>query len=72
MIAALEQPRQAKLFGVRRQITFEEAAAHYVQTHQEKVSLAEDVYHLKRVMPYIGHLALDQVHNGTLTRTRRR
>ncbi len=66
LIAALEQRRQAKLFGVRRQITFEEAAAYYVQTHQEKVSLEEDVYHLKRVMPHIRHLALDQVHNGTL------
>lgn len=66
LIAALEQRRQTRLFGVRRQATFEEAAAYYVKTHPEKVSLEDDVYHLKRVMPYVGHLALDQVHNGTL------
>lgn len=66
LIAALHQRRQARLFGVRRKVTFEEAAAYYLKTHQDKVSLEEDIYHLERVMPYLGHLALDQVHNGTL------
>ncbi|MHB8347998.1 MAG: tyrosine-type recombinase/integrase [Acidiferrobacterales bacterium] len=66
LIAELDKRRQAKLFGVRRKVTFEEAAAYYLEIHQEKVSLEEDIYHLKRVMPYIGHLVLNQVHNGTL------
>ncbi len=66
LIAELDKRRQAMLFGVRRKVTFEEAAAYYLKTHQEKISLEDDIYHLERVMPYIGHLALDQVHNGTL------
>lgn len=66
LVAQLERRRQAVLFGVRPTVTFEQAATYYVQIHQEKVSLENDIYHLKRVMPFIGHLALDQVHNGTL------
>lgn len=66
LIAELDQRRQARLFGVRRKVTFEEAATYYLKTHQDKVSLEDDIYHLERVMPYIGHLALDQVHNGAL------
>lgn len=66
LIAELDKRRQARLFGVRPKVTFEEAAAYYLALRQEKVSLDDEIYHLKRVMPHIGHLALDQVHNGTL------
>jgi len=66
LIRELEQLRQAKLFGVRRKQTFDEAAAKYLLDHQDKVSIETDVYLLKRLMPFIGKLTLDQVHDGTL------
>lgn len=46
--------------------TFDEAAAHYVSKHEEKLSLELDVYLLKLVVPFIGKLPLDQVDNETL------
>lgn len=66
LIRELDQRRQAKLFGVRRTWTFDEAAAKYLVDHQDKVSLENDIYLLETLMPYIGKLTLDQIHDGTL------
>lgn len=52
--------------GQRVQRTFEEAAVHYLQMFSDKASLESEVYHLKAVMPFIGTMDLEQVHNGTL------
>src|SRR6266404_4821733 len=46
--------------------TFDEAAAHYVAKHEEKLSLELDIYLLGLAVPFIGKLALDQVDNETL------
>jgi integrase len=54
------------LFGIRPKRTFDEAAAKYLVDHQQKVSLPQDIYLLERVMPFIGKLTLDQIHDGTL------
>ena len=66
LIWQLEQHRQKHLFGVRIKRTFDEAAAKYLIDHQDKVSLATDIYSLERLMPHIGKLTLDQIHDGTL------
>jgi integrase len=66
LIHQLEQVRQAHLFGIRAKRTFDEAAAKYLLDHQNKVSIASDIYHLERLMPFIGQLTLDQIHDGTL------
>lgn len=66
LILRLEQLRQNHLFGVRQKRTFDEAAAKYLLDHQEKVSLATDIYSLERLMPHIGKLTLDQIHDETL------
>jgi integrase len=66
LIRELDQRRQAKLFGVRRKWTFDEASAKYVLDHQDKVSLETDIYMLEALMPFIGKLALDRIHDGTL------
>lgn len=66
LIFQLEQLRQLHLFGVRPKRTFDEAAARYLLDHQEKVSLQQDIYQLERLMPFIGKLTLDQIHDGTL------
>ena len=66
LIFQLEGLRQIHLFGIRPRKTFDEAAAKYLIDHQEKVSLPQDIYLLERLVPFIGKLTLDQIHDGTL------
>lgn len=66
LIRQLEILRQVNLFGARRERTFNEAAAKYVLEHQAKVSLQTDIYMLQSVMPFIGNLTLDKIHDATL------
>jgi len=66
LIRQLEILRQANLFGVRKMRTFNEAAARYLVEHQNKVSLQTDIYMLESVMPFIGNLTLDKIHDATI------
>ena len=66
LIRQLEILRQVNLFGARRVRTFNEAAAKYLIDHKVKVSLQTDIYLLESVMPFIGDLALDNIHDATL------
>ena len=45
--------------------TFIAAATHYLNT-EEKKSLDRDAECLERIMPFIGHLPLEKIHQGTL------
>lgn len=62
----MEETRQAQVYGVRPTRTFEQAAAKYVLENQHKRSLDDDICRLKGLLPWIGHVALDKVHMGTL------
>ena len=62
----IENLRQAKIYGVRPERCFEEAAIKFVKENQHKRSLNRDVCLLKQLMPFIGHLPLHRVHRGTL------
>lgn len=62
----LEDCRQAAVFGVRRKRSFEEAATKYLEDNMHKRSIADDASHLRQLMPFIGQLPLDQVHDETL------
>jgi integrase len=66
LIRQLEILRQVNLFGARRERSFNEAAAKYVIDNQAKVSLQTDIYMLQSIMPFIGDLALDKIHDATL------
>ena len=66
LIRQLEILRQITLFGARRERTFNEASAKYVLDHAAKVSLQTDIYMLQSIMPFIGHLTLDNIHDATL------
>lgn len=66
LILQLEQLRQQHFFGVRQKRTFDAAAAKYLLDHQEKVSLKNDIYLLDTLVPLIGKLTLDQIHDQTL------
>lgn len=62
----VEETRQAQVFGVRPKRTFEEAAAKFVLENSHKRSLSSDIGRLKLLMPWIGDIAIDQIHTGTL------
>lgn len=66
LIAELAALREVVVHGARAARTFDAAAAHYVSTHQDKVSLDTEISLLKTVMPFIGTLELPQVHDGSL------
>lgn len=66
LVEQMDRIRLTKLHGQRGTRLFEEAAAHYLELYQDKPSIVSEIYHLKAVMPFIGKLKLDQVHNGTL------
>lgn len=66
LIRQLGNKRAVVIHGERAVRTFDNAAAHYLQTNQDKLSLATEAYLLINVMPYIGPLELHQVHDSTL------
>ncbi len=67
LIKQLGDKREVVLHGARTVRTFEQAAAHYVLTHQDKVSLTTEIILLQSTMQHIGQLTLAQVHDGTLS-----
>ena len=64
----LEEIRLAEVYGIRPTRTFEQAAVKYIKDYQSKRSIERDVIALKIVMPYIGKLPLDRVHNDALVK----
>jgi len=52
--------------GKRPERLSSEAAAHYLLKFPDKASIVSETYHLKSVMPTIGHLPINQVHDGSL------
>ena len=62
----VEEIRQQAIYGVRPKRTFRQAATEHLNTCEDKASIAEETMHLQLLDPYIGDLALDQVHMGTL------
>lgn len=62
----LNEVRKAKQFGVRPTRTFREAATFYLESNGHKRSLGRDAQDLRSLDPFIGDLALPQVHMGTL------
>ena len=61
-----EEFRQAEIYGVRPQRTFEQAAAKFVLENRHKRSISSDIGRLKLLMPWIGAIPLNKIHKGTL------
>jgi hypothetical protein len=66
LIRQLDGLRTVALHGARPKRTFDQAAAHYLLTYPDKVTIETETYLLQSVMPTIGHLPLHQVHDGAL------
>jgi integrase len=62
----LEEIRQATVFGVRPERTFEQAALEYVKAKAYKKSIRKEAERLNQVQPWIGHLPLQKLHMGVL------
>lgn len=60
----IEERRALGLNGKAPSRTFEEAAAKHVSDNVNKVSLDLDIYLLKLLLPYLGHLELEQIHQS--------
>jgi len=66
LIKHLGELRETVLHGLPTAYTFDQAAAHYINLHEQKASLETEIFMLKSVMPHIGRLELHQVHDATL------
>ena len=66
LIKRLEELRAVVIHGERAPRRFDEVAAHYLLEFQDKPSLVTETYLLQGLMPTIGHLIINQVHDGTL------
>jgi integrase len=64
--SAVQRITEETTKGCQVSHTFDEAAAEYLSKNADKASLVSDVYHLKPVMPFIGHMQLSEIHNGSL------
>lgn len=62
----IEESRQAEIYGVRPDRSFEQAAAKYVIENQHKKSLHNDISRLKMLLPWIGDLPINRVHLGAM------
>ena len=54
------------MFGERPQRTFKEAATRYLKENLNKRSINDELMHINQLNPFIGNLALEQIHVGTL------
>ncbi len=65
----LPEIRLAREKGTRPRVTFREAAAKYLKDEAPKLASSEDLaWHIGLVDPFIGDLALEEVHDETLRR----
>jgi integrase len=62
----LEQIRRTVIYGERPEVTFRQAAERYMHEHAHLKSLERAGYAFDAVMPYIGDLPLERVHDGAL------
>ena len=58
----------AKIYhGEKTVLTFEQAAAMYVEAYSVKKSMDDDIVCLKRVMPFIGDMPIASIHERSIT-----
>jgi len=58
--------RQAKVYGIRPDRTFREAATRYLKENLHKSSIGDDALHIRQLDSFIGSLTLNQIHSGSL------
>lgn len=66
LVRRLETMRQAMVYGIRPKRVFREAATKFLLENEHKRSLRSDAERLNRLDSYIGDLALESIHMGSL------
>ncbi len=64
----VEEVRKSVAYGIRPRKTFKQAAEKYLSEYKEKRSIGRDDLDVRTVLPYIGELPLEHIHDGTLER----
>lgn len=63
----IDQIEQARQFEFKRpSYLFEKIAAKYLLENESKISIQTEATLLEKIMPFIGHLKLEQIHDETL------
>lgn len=62
----MDDARKATEEGRRPDRCFRQAATKYLLENTHKASIGVDAYHIELLMPFVGHLPLKQIHDGTL------
>lgn len=62
----LARVAQIRRFGRKQRKTFADAAEHYIRLYDDKPSIEWEISVLKEMLPFIGHLPLDQIYDGNL------
>jgi integrase len=66
LFSRLDQLRRVKVWGERPRLLFNQPAARYLDEYAHLPSIEHTAIMLEGVMPYIGNLYLDQVHDASL------
>jgi len=67
----LEEIRQAIVYGVRPTRVFAQAGKKYLEDYQHKKSISRDALSIRALLPFIGDMPLDRIHNDSLAPFRR-
>jgi len=62
----IEQVRQTKVYGIRPERTFREAATRYLKENLHQASIENSALHIRQLDSFIGSLTLNQIHSGSL------
>ncbi len=62
----IEELRQARVYGVRPNWTFRQAATKYLVDNEDKATIATNALFIRQLDPFIGELPLKCIHMGTL------
>jgi hypothetical protein len=66
LIKRLNEIRDAQRFGIRPERVFRVAAAKFLMEHRHLSTIGDIAITFKQVDPWIGHLPLKSIHDGTL------
>lgn len=66
LIAQMDLVRAESLTTPDSIRTFSQVATHYLNEFKDKPSIKSDVYHLQALMPFIGDMRIDQIHDQSL------
>jgi len=62
----IEEHRAASMYGIRPKRTFKQASDNYLKEYRAKTSIECDRQSINAILPFIGSIHVDKVHDGVL------